>query len=89
MLDRVFTRSVGKVRVGRCSYQIACYPDGGVAMDGVLIRLEADRFWYVQSDGDFTAGCAHKRLVSTSKCSTPDVWVSQVQDPARLTFWPR
>ena len=49
MLDRVFTRSVGKVRVGRCSYQIACYPDGGVAMDGVLIRLEADRFWYVQS----------------------------------------
>jgi aminomethyltransferase len=53
MLERVFTRSISNIKVGRCSYQIACYDDGGIMMDGVLMRLDSDRFWYVQSDGEF------------------------------------
>ncbi|PQM62993.1 MAG: aminomethyltransferase [Actinomycetales bacterium] len=84
MLDRVFTRSVGKVRVGRCSYQIACYPDGGVAMDGVLIRLEADRFWYVQSDGEFYGWLRAQATGFDVEVFHPDVWVSQVQGPRSL-----
>lgn len=53
MLNRVFTRDVTRVRVGRCSYQLACFADGGMIMDGVLLRLAPDRFWYAQGDGEF------------------------------------
>ena len=44
LLNLVFTRDVSKVRVGRCSYQFACYADGGMITDGVLLRLAEDRF---------------------------------------------
>jgi len=84
MLDRVFTRSVGKVRVGRCSYQIACYPNGGVVMDGVLIRLAQDRFWYVQSDGEFYGWLRAQAAGFDVEVFHPDVWVSQVQGPRSL-----
>lgn len=40
LLNRVFTRDVSRLRVGRCSYQIACLADGGMLMDGILLRLE-------------------------------------------------
>ena len=39
LLNKVFTRSVSKVKPGRCSYQFACYHDGGMITDGVLLRL--------------------------------------------------
>ena len=39
LLNRVFTREVGKVKTGRCSYQFACYHDGGMITDGVLSTL--------------------------------------------------
>ena len=50
MLDRVFTRDVTRVKVGRCSYQFACYDDGGMITDGVLMRLARDRFWFGQAE---------------------------------------
>ena len=46
LLNLVFTRNISKVKVGRCSYQFACYDDGGMITDGVLMRLADDRFWY-------------------------------------------
>ncbi|HEY7823394.1 MAG TPA: aminomethyltransferase family protein [Acidimicrobiia bacterium] len=84
MLDRVFTRDVHKVRVGRCSYQIACYPDGGAMMDGVLIRLEDQRFWYVQSDGEFYGWLRAQAQDFDVEVFNPHVWVSQVQGPRSL-----
>ena len=39
LLNKVFTRSVSMVKPGRCSYQFACYHDGGMITDGVLLRL--------------------------------------------------
>ena len=45
LANRVFPRDVSKVRVGRCSYQFACYHDGGMINDSVMLRLAADRFW--------------------------------------------
>jgi len=83
-LDRVFTRNVAKVRVGRCSYQIACYPDGGVIMDGVLVRLATDRFWYVQSDGEFYGWLRAQAQGFDVEVFNPQVWVSQVQGPRSL-----
>ena len=52
LLNRLFTRDVSKVKVGRCSYQFACYHDGGMITDGILLRLAQDKFWMVQADGD-------------------------------------
>ena len=52
LLNKVFARDVSKVRVGRCSYQFACYHDGGMINDGVMLRLTEDRFWMAQADGD-------------------------------------
>ena len=49
LLNKVFTRSVSKVKPGRCSYQFACYHDGSMITDGVLLRLAQDRFWMAQA----------------------------------------
>lgn len=83
-LDLVFTRDVSKVRVGRCSYQFACYHDGGMITDGVLVRLANDRFWFAQADGDlFSWLKAHARGMDVD-VTDPGVWISQVQGPESL-----
>ncbi|MQX36723.1 aminomethyltransferase family protein [Roseospira navarrensis] len=84
LLNRVFTRDVSRVRVGRCSYQLACQDDGGLLMDGVLVRLAPDRFWYGQANGDLTLWLrAHARGLDVAVFD-PDTWVSQVQGPDAL-----
>ncbi len=81
LLDRVFTRDISKVRVGRCSYQFACYPDGGMIVDGILMRLGKERFWYAQADGDFFSWLvAHGQGLDVDVFD-PEIWVSQVQGP--------
>lgn len=84
LLDLVFTRDIAKTRVGRCSYQFACYDDGGMILDGILVRLAEDRFWYGQADGDLSPWLkAHGRGMDV-EISDPDVWISQVQGPDSL-----
>lgn len=84
LLQRVFTRDIATVRTGRCSYQFACYHDGGMITDGVLVRLAEDRFWFGQADGDlyswFRAHCEGLDV----RVINPDVWISQVQGPRSL-----
>lgn len=84
LLERVFTRSVSRVRVGRCSYQIACDFDGGTLMDGILLRLAPDRFWYAQGDGEFFGWLRAQSEGLDVAVFDPDVWVSQVQGPRSL-----
>ena len=84
MLNRVFTRDVTRVRVGRCSYQIACFADGGMLMDGVLLRLEADRFWYAQGDGEFPVWLHAQAQGFDVEVLDPHVWISQVQGPRSM-----
>jgi len=84
LLDRIFTRGIGRIPVGRCSYQIACYDDGGMILDGILVRLAEDRFWYGQADGDLTDWMrAHARGLDVAVFD-PGVWISQVQGPDAL-----
>lgn len=84
LLNLVLTRNISKVKVGRCSYQFACYDDGGMITDGVLMRLAKDRFWYAQADGDlFSWFKAHARGMDV-EVFDPKVWVSQVQGPDSL-----
>lgn len=89
MLNKVFVRDVSKVRVGRCSYQFACYHDGGMINDGVMLRLADDRFWMAQADGDllnwYRAHAVNDDGTPMDvRIFDPNVWVSQVQGPRSL-----
>ena len=52
-LDKVLTRKVSNMKIGRGYYAIACTPKGGIFMDGVVFRFDENHFWYVQADGPF------------------------------------
>ena len=84
LLDKLFTKDITKVKPGRCGYGLACYEDGGMIVDGILLRLDKDRFWYAQGDGDFYSWArAHASGMDVS-ITDPDVFVSQIQGPNAL-----
>ena len=83
-LERVLARRVSTMREGRGYYAIACTPQGGVFMDGVVFRLGQDRFWYVQADGPFeTWLTAHSGGFDVT-ISDPKSRVLQIQGPASI-----
>ena len=81
LLDKLFTKDITKVRVGRCGYGLACYEDGGLLVDGILLRLAEDCFWYAQADGDFYSWARAHAIGMNVKITDPEVFVSQVQGP--------
>ncbi len=83
LLDRVFTRKVSALKVGRCAYGLACWPNGGIMVDGILIRLGEERFWYVQADGEFMGWTRGIAVASGMDVEIFDAksWVQQIQGP--------
>ena len=53
-------------------------------MDGILLRLREDRFWYAQADGDFYSWARAHATGMDVQISDPEVYVSQVQGPNAL-----
>lgn len=86
LLDRLFTKDITKVRTGRCGYGLACYEDGGLIVDGILLRLADDHFWYAQADGDFYSWARAHAAGMDVAITDPDVFVSQVQGPNALAI---
>ncbi|MEM7314649.1 MAG: aminomethyltransferase family protein, partial [Planctomycetota bacterium] len=86
LMNKLFTRDITQLKVGRCGYGIACYEDGGMLVDGILVRLNEDLFWYVQADGDFYSWARAHAIGMDVEISDPDVFVSQVQGPNSLKF---
>ena len=84
LLNRLLTRDVSKLRSGRCGYGLACYEDGGLLMDGVVLRITDDLFWYVQADGDFYGWARAHAIRMDVDITILDVFVSQVQGPNAL-----
>lgn len=84
LLNRLFTKDISKVKTGRCGYGLACYEDGGMITDGILLRLEDDCFWYAQADGDFYSWARAHASGLDVEISDPEVRVSQVQGPNAL-----
>lgn len=83
-LEKVFSRKIENLKVGRGRYAIACNHDGGLFMDGVLFRLEEKKFWYVQPDGALeTWLMAHKNGFDVT-ISDPHSRVIQIQGPKSL-----
>lgn len=89
LLDRLFTKDITKVKPGRCGYGLACYADGGLLVDGILLRLAEDRFWYAQADGDFYSWARAHGAGMDVEIIDPDVFVSQVQGPNALRILDR
>ncbi len=81
LLDRLFTKDITRVKNNRCGYGLACYEDGGLLVDGILLRLADDRFWYAQADGDFYSWARAHAVGLDVQISDPQVYVSQVQGP--------
>jgi aminomethyltransferase len=83
-LNRVLTRPVDKLRVGRGSYGLLCHQGGGMVCDGILFRLAEDRYWYVHADADvFLWLVAHAQDYAV-EIRDPRSWVLQVQGPRSL-----
>lgn len=80
-LERIFARRIGNLREGRGRYAIACTPDGGTFMDGILFKMEENRFWYVQPDGALEAWLIAHSDGFEIKISDPESRVLQIQGP--------
>ena len=83
-LETIFARRIGDLKTGRGRYAIACTPDGGTFMDGILFRQSDTRFWYVQPDGPLEAWLAAHKAGFDVSISDPKSWVLQLQGPTSL-----
>ena len=84
LLEKVLSRKIAPLQEGRGLYAIACTPQGGVFMDGVVFKLGPDRYWYVQADGAFeTWLIAHSGGFDVT-ISDPQSRVLQIQGPASI-----
>ncbi len=84
LLERVFCRHIASLKVGRARYAIACLPDGGILMDGVLMRLAEDRYWYVHADGEFETWLKGHAPEPGVEIRDPDSWALQIQGPKSM-----
>lgn len=84
VLEKVLACKVDTLPVGRCRYGIACTEEGAVLMDGVVMRLGAERFWYVKANGEFESWLRANALGLDAQVSDPDSRVLQIQGPRSL-----
>ena len=83
-LDKILSRSVPSMNEGRGYYAIACTPQGGIFMDGVIFKLGENRFWYVQADGPFETWLLAHSGGFDVKITDPHSRVIQIQGPASM-----
>ena len=77
-------RDLSKVAVGQARYVLITAPDGGILNDPVMLRLDANRFWFALADSDvllYAKGLAAHAGMDV-EIDEPDVWPLQVQGPS-------
>ncbi|MEM7118712.1 MAG: aminomethyltransferase family protein [Chloroflexota bacterium] len=84
LLEKVFARKISSLKVGRARYAIACTPQGTILMDGVVIRLAQNRFWYVKANGEFDSLLQAYADGLEVTIRDPRSWVLQVQGPKAM-----
>ena len=84
LLQKIFPRDISKIKKGRCSYQFACYHDGGMITDGLLLRIDDNRYWFAQADGDMFSWYKANSEGLNVEISEPNVFVSQIQGPKSM-----
>ena len=85
-LEKVLTRRVSTMNEGRGYYALACTPQGGIFMDGVVFKLGEDRFWFVQADGPFEEWLLALSYGFDVTISDPSSRVLQIQGPASIAI---
>ena len=85
-LEKVLTRRVSTMNEGRGYYALACTPQGGIFMDGVVFKLGEDRFWFVQADGPFEEWLLALSSGFDVTISDPSSRVLQIQGPASIAI---
>jgi len=83
-LNRLLTRPVDKLRVGRGSYGLLCHQGGGLVCDGILFKLAEDHFWYVHADADVYLWLVAHAVDYAVEIHDPKSWVLQVQGPKSM-----
>ena len=83
-LNRLFTRDISKINVGNAGYAIACNHQGGIIMDGVLMRPNEEEFIYVHANGDFLNWAQAQLGDLDASINDFDSWVLQIQGPTSL-----
>ena len=84
LLQKIFPRDISKIKIGRCSYQFACYHDGGMITDGILLRIDQNKYWFAQADGDMFSWYKAQAEGLNVKIDEPNIWISQVQGPRSM-----
>ena len=84
LLERVLTCRAETLAVGRARYGIACHEDGTVLMDGVVMRLAQDHYWYVKANGEFASWLKAHAIGLDVEVSDPNSRVLQIQGPKSL-----
>ena len=84
LLEQILACRVGTLPAGRARYGIACNEDGTVLMDGVVMRLAEDRYWYVKANGEFETWLRANALGLDVGVSDPNSRVLQIQGPRAL-----
>ena len=85
-LEKVLTRKVASMKEGRGYYALACTPNGGIFMDGVVFRFSDTKFWYVQADGPFEAWLTALSDGFEVEITDPHSRVIQIQGPASVSI---
>ena len=85
-LEKVLTRKVSSINEGRGYYSLACTPQGGIFMDGVIFKFNENKFWYVQADGPFEDWLLAHTSNYNVKISDPKSRVLQIQGPASINI---
>ncbi len=85
-LQKIFPRDIAKIKVGRCSYQFACYHDGGMITDGLLLRVNKNKYWFAQADGDLFSWYKANMQGLNVNISDPNIWISQIQGPKSMSL---
>ena len=84
LLEKVLTCKVATLAEGRARYGLVCNEDGTVLMDGVLMRLGQDRYWYVQANGELTSWLKAHSIGLDVEVYDPKSRVLQIQGPRSL-----
>ena len=84
LLERVLACRVADLGIGRCRYGLACSDDGTILMDGVVMRLGTDRFWYVIANGEFLSWLRAHAIGLDVRVNDPHSRVLQIQGPRSL-----
>ena len=85
LLEKVLSRSISNLKTGKAQYAIACLANGGILMDGVVMHIAKNCYWYVKADGEIDTWHEAHAVGLDVKIIDSNSWVLQLQGPTSLS----